>query len=91
MATRKYVFLDPVVIEVGHITLADEMQQHDAVIRQQVAAFFKKGVVEANTHMLEHADGNNAFKRARRAAVVLQAVLKPFIIFQARCRGNLFL
>ena len=89
MAARKDVALNPRIIEIRHIAVADEVQQHDAIIAKQFVALAEKGVVEPGPYMLEHAHRNNAVERtmffAIHVAVILQPVLQFLGVSGLRC------
>ena len=51
---------------------ADRMQQHHAVVGEQLGAFAEEGVVVIDADMLEHADRNDAVERSLHVAIVLQ-------------------
>ena len=89
MAARKDVALNPRIIEIRHIAVADEVQQHDAIVTEKLVAFAEKGVVKPGAYMLEHADRNNAVERAMffaiHVAVVLQPVLQVLGVSGLRC------
>src|SRR2546427_8434046 len=73
VAAREDVALYPWIVEVGHIAVADEVQQHHAIVGQQLPALAEEGVVKTRAHMLEHAHRDDAVEGAARVAVVFQA------------------
>src|SRR5256885_1422016 len=82
VAAREDVALYPWIVEVGHIAVADEVQQHHAIVGQQLPALAEEGVVKTRAHMLEHAHRDDAVEGAARVAVVFQAVAES-----VRARG----
>src|SRR5438067_3899894 len=54
------------------------MQQHDAVVIEQLGALAEEGIIEAHADMLEHAHGDDAVELSGNVAVILQAKLDLF-------------
>ena len=75
VAAGEDVFGDPRIGDAGPFGAADRMQQHHAVVGEQVGAFAEERVVVADADMLEHADRDDAVEPLRDVAVVLQAEL----------------
>src|ERR1044071_6809668 len=72
VATRKDAFGDPGAGHIGAGGAADRMQEHDAVIGEQLGTAAEIGLVEVDADMLEHADRYDALERAGDVAIVLQ-------------------
>lgn len=51
------------------------MQKEDTILGKKVRTFTEIGVIEADAHMLEHSDGNDAIKRACHVPMVLKIKL----------------
>ena len=73
VAAGEDVLGDPGVGDVRPLRAADRMQQHDAVVGQQLGALAEKGVVEHQADVLEHADRNDAVEFFLQVAIVLHA------------------
>src|SRR5262245_6300673 len=75
IAPRENVLRDPRISDAAPFRTADRMEQHHAVITEELHAFLKKGAVITNAHMLEHADRNNAVEWPAYIAIILHEKL----------------
>ena len=75
IAAGEDVFGDPGIGDVRPLRAADRVQQHDAVVGQELGAFAEKRVVEDQADVLEHADRDDAVEFFPQVAIVLHAEL----------------
>ena len=95
VAAGEDVLRDPGVGDRGSFRPADRMQQHHAVVGEQVMALAEESVVVADADMLEHADRDDPVEFLRHVAIVLQperdAVREAFFGCAPRCECVLLL
>ena len=83
VAAREDIFADPGIGGARPVGAADRVQQHDAVIGQQLARLGEELRVIARAHMLEHADRDDAVERSGQRrdsprARIWQRSARPF-------------